>query len=245
MSEGAGVAPQLTCGIPRSRFGLVWLVPLDQVVISEESRVSSVMRVSRKGFGGGWIVRDDVMPGLLLEQARGGNDVALGALLELYRNYLRLVARSLISSALRVKLEPSDLVQETFLKAHREFTQFAGRSEPELVAWLRRILVRSLANQVKHHRRQVRDHRARSRWNNFSIAPASRSSRPWPRRSAPPASRRAARAGSAPGRCLESFARRLPRSLHPAYPGARAVPDDRRGDGPIGRAPCGCSGHER
>ena len=32
------MAPQLTCGIPRSRFGLVWLVPLDQVVISEESR---------------------------------------------------------------------------------------------------------------------------------------------------------------------------------------------------------------
>ncbi len=28
----------LTCGIPRSRFGLVWLVPVDQVVISEESR---------------------------------------------------------------------------------------------------------------------------------------------------------------------------------------------------------------
>jgi RNA polymerase sigma-70 factor (ECF subfamily) len=98
------------------------------------------------------------MPGLLLEQARGGNENALGQLLELYRNYLRLVARSLISEALRVKLEASDLVQETFLKAHREFTQFAGQSEPELVAWLRRILVRSMANQVKHHRRQARDH---------------------------------------------------------------------------------------
>jgi RNA polymerase sigma-70 factor (ECF subfamily) len=94
----------------------------------------------------------------LLEDARAGNAAARGELLELYRNYLRLVARSLISSALRVKLEPSDLVQGTFLKAHREFTQFAGRSEPELVAWLRRILVRSLANQVKHHRRQARNH---------------------------------------------------------------------------------------
>jgi RNA polymerase sigma-70 factor (ECF subfamily) len=98
------------------------------------------------------------MPGLLLEQARGGNESALGQLLELYRNYLRLVARSLIGHALRVKLEPSDLVQETFLKAHREFAQFAGRSEPELVSWLRRILVRSMANQVKHHSRQARDH---------------------------------------------------------------------------------------
>jgi RNA polymerase sigma-70 factor (ECF subfamily) len=99
-----------------------------------------------------------MMRGRLLEQARDGNEPALGTLLELYRNYLRLVARSLISNAIQVKLDPSDLVQETFLKAHREFTQFAGQSEPELVAWLRRILVTSLANQVKHHRRQGRDH---------------------------------------------------------------------------------------
>jgi RNA polymerase sigma-70 factor (ECF subfamily) len=77
-------------------------------------------------------VRDQAMPVLLLEQARGGDVAALGQLLELYRNYLRLVARSLISGALRVKLEPSDLVQETFLKAHREFAQFAGQGEPEL-----------------------------------------------------------------------------------------------------------------
>jgi RNA polymerase sigma-70 factor (ECF subfamily) len=67
-------------------------------------------------------------PERLLEKARRGDASARGELLELYRNYLRLVARSLISSAGRVKLEPSDLVQETFLKAHREFTQFAGRS---------------------------------------------------------------------------------------------------------------------
>lgn len=103
-------------------------------------------------------MRDDAIPERLLDKARMGDASARGALLELYRNYLRLVARSLISSALRVKLEPSDLVQETFLKAHREFTQFGGHSEPELVAWLRQILVRSLANQVKHHRRQARDH---------------------------------------------------------------------------------------
>jgi RNA polymerase sigma-70 factor, ECF subfamily len=103
-------------------------------------------------------VRDEIAPERLLVEARSGNAIARGELLELYRNYLRLVARSLMSSALRVKLEPSDLVQETFLKAHREFTQFAGVSEPELVSWLRQILVRSVANQVKHHRRLSRDH---------------------------------------------------------------------------------------
>src|SRR5579883_2066337 len=96
-------------------------------------------------------------PERLIAQARCGDDAAQGRLLELYRNYLRLVARSLIGGALRVKLDASDLVQETFLKAHRDFGRFVGGTEPELVAWLRQILVRSLANQVKHHRRLGRD----------------------------------------------------------------------------------------
>jgi RNA polymerase sigma-70 factor (ECF subfamily) len=118
--------------------------------------VRDVEKAQRRWRGSG--VRDDVEPERLLEKAHRGDASARGQHLELYRNYLRLVARSLISAALRAKLEPSDLVQETFLKAHRAFTQFAGRSEPELVAWLRRILVGSLANQVKHHRRRARGH---------------------------------------------------------------------------------------
>jgi RNA polymerase sigma-70 factor (ECF subfamily) len=104
------------------------------------------------------MIRGEAWPDRLIERARRGDETARGALLELYRNYLRLVARSMIGGALRVKLDASDLVQETFLKAHRDFGQFAGGSEGELVAWLRRVLVHSLANQVKHHRRQARDH---------------------------------------------------------------------------------------
>lgn len=96
-------------------------------------------------------------PDHLIELARGGDQAALGRLLELYRNYLRLVARSLIGTTLRVRLEPSDLAQETFLKAHREFAGFEGRNERELVAWLRRILARTLADQIKHNRRKGRD----------------------------------------------------------------------------------------
>jgi RNA polymerase sigma-70 factor (ECF subfamily) len=103
-------------------------------------------------------VTSEAIPDQLIARARDGDLAALGRLLELYRNYLRLVARSMIGSALRAKLDPSDLIQETFLKAHREFADFAGRREQELVAWLRRILARTLADQVKHHRRQGRDH---------------------------------------------------------------------------------------
>ncbi len=96
------------------------------------------------------------VPELLLTQIRAGDGPALGRLLELYRNYLRVVARAMIGQALRVRLDASDLVQETFLRAHQEFGHFRGGTEPELVAWLRQILVRTLANQARHHRSQGR-----------------------------------------------------------------------------------------
>ncbi len=92
----------------------------------------------------------------LLERARSGNAAAQGQLLELYRNYLRFLARAQIGSTLRVRLDSSDLVQETLLDAHRGFEKFCGTSEAELVAWLRRILVRNLADQLRHDRRQKR-----------------------------------------------------------------------------------------
>jgi RNA polymerase sigma-70 factor (ECF subfamily) len=105
------------------------------------------------------MISSDSIVDALVVRGRAGDQAALGMLLELYRNYLRLLARSLIRSPLQVRLDASDLVQETFLKAHHQFGQFAGSSEGELVAWLRQILVRSLANQAKHHRARGRDQR--------------------------------------------------------------------------------------
>jgi RNA polymerase sigma-70 factor (ECF subfamily) len=102
---------------------------------------------------------EDVNPELLLERARDGDPAARGQLLELYRNYLRLVARTLIGQGLRVRFDASDLVQETFLKAHRHFADFLGATEPELVAWLRTILVRTLANRARQQRARGRDYR--------------------------------------------------------------------------------------
>ena len=95
----------------------------------------------------------------LLERARAGDSAALGELLETYRNYLRLVARTQMGPGLYLQLSASDLVQETFLEAHRDFPAFAGSTEPELLAWLRQILVRNLIDQAKRERMQGRDRR--------------------------------------------------------------------------------------
>ena len=117
------------------------------------------VRMPQKRFASRWgsAVTSEVIPDQLIAQARGGDEAALGTLLELYRNYLRLVARSLTGVALRVKLEPSDLIQETFLKAHREFAGFAVRASTSSSLGCGSILARTLADQVKHHRRKGRD----------------------------------------------------------------------------------------
>jgi RNA polymerase sigma-70 factor (ECF subfamily) len=78
-------------------------------------------------------------------------------LLDLYRSYLRLLARAQMGASLSARMEPSDLVQDAMLDAHRDFGAFAGQSERELLAWLRQILVRSLLDQAKRHTAQMRD----------------------------------------------------------------------------------------
>ncbi len=87
--------------------------------------------------------------GQLLTFARAGNRPALGQLLDRYRPYLMLLARLQIDRRLQGKVEAADLVQETFLEAHRDFAQFRGTTEKELVGWLRQILVSNLANLVR------------------------------------------------------------------------------------------------
>jgi RNA polymerase sigma-70 factor (subfamily 1) len=70
----------------------------------------------------------------------------------MYRSYLTLLARVQLGRDLRGKVDPSDLVQEAFLEAHRDFGGFRGRTEAELLAWLRRVLATGLADQVRRYR---------------------------------------------------------------------------------------------
>src|SRR5438067_11423777 len=99
-------------------------------------------------------------PEQLLCLARAGSGPALGQLWELYRNYLSLLARLQIGRRLQGKVDASDLVQETFLRAHRDFAQFRGNSEEELLSWLRQILSARLSDLIRHYvgakRRDVR-----------------------------------------------------------------------------------------
>jgi RNA polymerase sigma-70 factor (ECF subfamily) len=84
--------------------------------------------------------------GQWLSAAHAGSADALGQALEACRGYLLLIAQQELDADLRAKGGASDLVQETFLKAHRHFGRFHGSTEEELLAWLRRLLLNNLAD---------------------------------------------------------------------------------------------------
>ena len=70
----------------------------------------------------------------------------IGRLLDLYRNYLRMLARVEIGRQLQAKVDASDLVQEVMLEAAQELSGFS---------WRQRGRVRRLA-ETNPQRRLVR-----------------------------------------------------------------------------------------
>jgi len=88
----------------------------------------------------------------LLGAARAGSPEALGKLLEASRGYLLMVARRELDPNLQAKGGASDLLQETFIDAQRDFAHFQGTTEAELLAWLRRLLLNNLGNFTRRYR---------------------------------------------------------------------------------------------
>lgn len=104
---------------------------------------------------------------ILLQEAKRGGATQRGKLLSLYSNYLKALAQAQLDRRIRRRVSPSDLVQETLLEAHRDFSDFRGMTNAEFVGWLRRILVHNLIRVTEKHlqtdkrdvRREVYIHR--------------------------------------------------------------------------------------
>src|SRR5688572_4853017 len=98
-----------------------------------------------------------VSASFLVGDAMTPNAAAPRQPLEEYRAYLRCLAQLHLDPRLRGKLDPSDIVQQTLLRAHEKGEQFRGESDAERAAWLRRILANTLAEEVRRFGRQQRD----------------------------------------------------------------------------------------
>lgn len=87
----------------------------------------------------------------LLALARGGDRGALGELLQGYCNYLTILASTQLDRRLQRRLSPADLVQDTLLASQRDFPDFRGHCERELLGWMRQILINSIHRAIEVH----------------------------------------------------------------------------------------------
>jgi len=76
---------------------------------------------------------------------------SLGRLMSLYANYLKIVVAAQIDDRLGRRVSASDVLQETFFEAHRDFSAFRGESPEEFLGWMRRIMVNNLLRAVEQH----------------------------------------------------------------------------------------------
>jgi RNA polymerase sigma-70 factor (ECF subfamily) len=92
----------------------------------------------------------------LIERIKNGDREALSALFEKYCRRLAVLIHYRISPELRSFFEVDDILQETFLKAFRDFDQFTYQSPGSFMSWLARISDHVMADLARSQGRQKR-----------------------------------------------------------------------------------------
>ncbi len=96
----------------------------------------------------------------LLRAAGLGDRAALSELIETHRDYLRRVIDLRMDPALRGRVDPSDIVQETHMVASNRLSDFVQRRPASFKLWLRGEAIQHIGAQYRRHvkadRRSVR-----------------------------------------------------------------------------------------
>ncbi len=93
----------------------------------------------------------------LLDRARSGDRAALEELLDRVRDRVESALRHRVGPQMRRRVEPSDILQSTYLRVVTTVPDFRGTSEREFSAWVLRILDRTLRKRLRFHGAQRRD----------------------------------------------------------------------------------------
>jgi RNA polymerase sigma-70 factor (ECF subfamily) len=88
---------------------------------------------------------------VLLDRARAGDADAVNRLLFRNRRRLREVVEVRLDPRLAARVDPSDVVQDALLEAHRQFPEYL-RSQPlPVFPWLRRLAFQKLVELERRH----------------------------------------------------------------------------------------------
>lgn len=88
----------------------------------------------------------------LMSVARTGSREAIGKLLDAFRRVLDHDIRRRLTRTLQSKESASDLVQQSFATAYKNFESFQGSTPEEFRAWLREILQHHLEHFCRAYR---------------------------------------------------------------------------------------------
>ena len=86
---------------------------------------------------------------VLIDRARGGDDVSLAEIVKQTRSYLIAVAESHVGPAVQSKFGASDVVQQSLLEASQQIEAFRGQTEGELRSWVKRIVLHNLTDAAR------------------------------------------------------------------------------------------------
>jgi RNA polymerase sigma-70 factor (ECF subfamily) len=87
----------------------------------------------------------------LVSRARSGRGEAFEALFDRHRSYLLRVVQLRLDGRVRSRVDPSDVVQETYMEAHRRFEDYLQRPVLPLRLWLRQIACDFTVKAARRH----------------------------------------------------------------------------------------------
>jgi len=95
---------------------------------------------------------------VLLERAIAGDECALAALFDGYRNRLRRMIRLRLDRRLQGRIDASDILQETYIELKQRLPEFARESSYPFALWLRLMAGQKLmAVHRRHLKAKIRD----------------------------------------------------------------------------------------
>ena len=87
----------------------------------------------------------------LVRQAQAGDGQALGELFERYRDRLRQMVRLRLDRRLYGRIDPSDVLQETYVDLSKRFPEYAANPAVPFYLWLRSLTGQKLVTLHRQH----------------------------------------------------------------------------------------------
>jgi RNA polymerase sigma-70 factor (ECF subfamily) len=87
----------------------------------------------------------------LLDRARSGDATALAVLFTGYRERLERMVALRLDRRLTGRVDPADVMQETYLEVHKRFAEYAHDARVPFFLWLRLVTGQKLTDIHRHH----------------------------------------------------------------------------------------------